>query len=175
MIYYFIINLNSTPLSSLWKDYHTCWLWLYVRSGTPLWHALCPTPSLTSALYCVGQTQTFESGIAHYSDWTRGLQPGNGVRILAGAGTSARWVPATISPRATRQGRGSVNSLLCSAQVKNRWSYTSSPPYVSIVWCLVKHRDNFYNSYVDTIGFWRWCITHRDTGFSDFVHRSDFS
>jgi hypothetical protein len=26
---------------------------------------------------------------------------------------------------------------------------------------------------VDTIGFWWWCITHRDTGFSDFVHRPD--
>jgi hypothetical protein len=26
-----------------------------------------------------------------------------------------------------------------------------------------------------TIGFWRWCITHRDIGFSDFVHRPDFS
>jgi hypothetical protein len=28
---------------------------------------------------------------------------------------------------------------------------------------------------VDTIGFWRWCITHRDIGFSNFVHRPDFS
>jgi hypothetical protein len=28
---------------------------------------------------------------------------------------------------------------------------------------------------LDTIGFWRWCITHRDIGFSDFVHRPDFS
>jgi hypothetical protein len=27
--------------------------------------------------------------------------------------------------------------------------------------------------WVDTIGFRRWCITHRDTGFSDFVHRPD--
>jgi hypothetical protein len=25
--------------------------------------------------------------------------------------------------------------------------------------------------HVDTIGFWRWCITHRDIGFSDSVHR----
>jgi hypothetical protein len=33
-------------------------------------------------------------------------------------------------------------------------------------------QDNFQ---VDTIGFWRWCITHRDIGFSDFVHRPDFS
>jgi hypothetical protein len=27
---------------------------------------------------------------------------------------------------------------------------------------------------VDTIGFRRWCITHRNIGFSDFVHRPDF-
>jgi hypothetical protein len=26
---------------------------------------------------------------------------------------------------------------------------------------------------VDSIGFWRWCITHRITGFSDFVLRPD--
>jgi hypothetical protein len=29
------------------------------------------------------------------------------------------------------------------AQVKNVWSYTSSPPYVFMEWCLVKYRDNF--------------------------------
>jgi hypothetical protein len=28
---------------------------------------------------------------------------------------------------------------------------------------------NFKKS--DSIGFWRWCITHRINGFSDFVHR----
>jgi hypothetical protein len=30
-----------------------------------------------------------------------------------------------------------------SAEVKNVWSYTSTPPYVFVAWCLVKHRDNF--------------------------------
>jgi hypothetical protein len=29
------------------------------------------------------------------------------------------------------------------------------------------------NTVVDIVGFCRWCITHRDTGFSDFVHRPD--
>jgi hypothetical protein len=28
---------------------------------------------------------------------------------------------------------------------------------------------------LDTIGFRRWCITHRNIGFSDFVHRPNFS
>jgi hypothetical protein len=28
-------------------------------------------------------------------------------------------------------------------------------------------------AHVDSIGFWRWCITHRINGFSDFVHCLD--
>jgi hypothetical protein len=30
---------------------------------------------------------------------------------------------------------------------KNEWSYTSTPQYAFIVWCLVKHRNNFYQQY----------------------------
>jgi hypothetical protein len=30
-----------------------------------------------------------------------------------------------------------------SAEVKNAWSYTSTPPYVFMEWCLVKYGDNF--------------------------------
>jgi hypothetical protein len=30
-----------------------------------------------------------------------------------------------------------------SAEVKNAWGYTSTPPYVVMVQYLVKHRDNF--------------------------------
>jgi len=30
-----------------------------------------------------------------------------------------------------------------SAQVKNVWSYTSTPQYAFMEWCLVKHRGNF--------------------------------
>jgi hypothetical protein len=30
-----------------------------------------------------------------------------------------------------------------SVDVKNAWSYTSIPPYVSMAWCLVKQRDTF--------------------------------
>jgi hypothetical protein len=30
-----------------------------------------------------------------------------------------------------------------SAEVKNEWSYISTPQYVFMAWCLVKHRDNF--------------------------------
>jgi hypothetical protein len=30
-----------------------------------------------------------------------------------------------------------------SAEVKNAWNYISTPQYVLMVLCLVKHRDNF--------------------------------
>jgi hypothetical protein len=30
-----------------------------------------------------------------------------------------------------------------SAEVKNSWSYTSTPQYVFVAWFLVKHRNNF--------------------------------
>jgi hypothetical protein len=33
---------------------------------------------------------------------------------------------------------------LCSAVVKNGWSYTSTPPYVFMIWCLIKHRGQLY-------------------------------
>jgi hypothetical protein len=36
-----------------------------------------------------------------------------------------------------------------SAEVKNAWSYTSTPQYVSMAWCLVKHRDN--STYLPTL------------------------
>jgi hypothetical protein len=31
-----------------------------------------------------------------------------------------------------------------SAEVKNTWIYTSTPPYVFVVQCLVKHRVDFF-------------------------------
>jgi hypothetical protein len=30
-----------------------------------------------------------------------------------------------------------------SAEIKNAWRYTSTPPYVFMMWYLFKHRDNF--------------------------------
>jgi hypothetical protein len=30
-----------------------------------------------------------------------------------------------------------------SAEVKNAWSYNSTPPYVHMVWCLVKYQEQF--------------------------------
>jgi len=32
-----------------------------------------------------------------------------------------------------------------AAEVKNAWSYASTPPYVSITWCLIRHRLNLHS------------------------------
>jgi hypothetical protein len=54
-----------------------------------------------------------------------------------------QWVPGALSLELKRLGREADHSLPCSAEVKNAWSYTSTPQYTFMVWCLVKHRDNF--------------------------------
>jgi hypothetical protein len=42
-----------------------------------------------------------------------------------------------------RPRREDDNSPLSSAEVKNAWNYTSTPQYIFMALCLVKHRDNF--------------------------------
>jgi hypothetical protein len=54
-----------------------------------------------------------------------------------------QWVPGALSLGVKRRGREADHSPPSSAEVKNAWSYTSTPQYVFMKWCLVKHRDNF--------------------------------
>jgi hypothetical protein len=54
-----------------------------------------------------------------------------------------QWVPAVLSLGVKRPGREADHSTPSSAEVKNAWSYTSTPPYVFVAWCSLKHRDNF--------------------------------
>jgi hypothetical protein len=61
-----------------------------------------------------------------------------------------QWVPGALSLRLKRPGREADHSPPSSAEVKNVWSYTSTPQYVFIAWCLVKHRDNFTFTCVNT-------------------------
>jgi hypothetical protein len=42
-----------------------------------------------------------------------------------------------------RPGREADHSRPSVAEVKNVWSYTSTPLYPLMAWCSVKHRDNF--------------------------------
>jgi hypothetical protein len=54
-----------------------------------------------------------------------------------------KWVSRALSLGVKRLEREADHSPPSSAEVKHAWSYTSIPPYVFMVWCLVKHRDNF--------------------------------
>jgi hypothetical protein len=36
-----------------------------------------------------------------------------------------------------------LTTHLYLTEVRNAWSYTPTPQYVFMVWCFVKHRDNF--------------------------------
>jgi hypothetical protein len=47
----------------------------------------------------------------------------------------SQWVLGAKPP-----GCEADHSSPSSAEVKNAWSYTSIPPYVFMVWCLIKHR-----------------------------------
>jgi hypothetical protein len=54
-----------------------------------------------------------------------------------------QWVPGALPLGVKRPGRETDHSPPSSAEVKNEWSYTSTPQYAFMTWCLVKHRDNF--------------------------------
>jgi hypothetical protein len=49
-----------------------------------------------------------------------------------------QWVPGVLSLRVKL-----TTHLHLVPRSNNAWSYTSTPQYVFMVWCLVKHRDNF--------------------------------
>jgi len=59
-----------------------------------------------------------------------------------------RWA---LSPRAKRPEREADHSTPSSAEVKNVRSYTSTPAYVFMIWCLVKHGDNFTFTFTFTL------------------------
>jgi len=49
-----------------------------------------------------------------------------------------QWVPGALSLGVKRSGREADHSPPSSAEVKNAWSYTSTPHYASLAWCSVK-------------------------------------
>jgi hypothetical protein len=46
-------------------------------------------------------------------------------------------VPGAVSPGIKRPRREADHSTSSSADVKNTWIYTSTPPYVFTAWCLI--------------------------------------
>jgi hypothetical protein len=50
----------------------------------------------------------------------------------------------SLTPGVKRPGREADHSPTSTAEIKNAWSYTSTPPIrLHGVWCLVRHRDKF--------------------------------
>jgi hypothetical protein len=50
------------------------------------------------------------------------------------------WIPGILPPAVKRPGLEADNSPPSSVEIKNTWSYTSTPPYVFMAWCLIQHR-----------------------------------
>jgi hypothetical protein len=67
-----------------------------------------------------------------------------------------QWVPESLSLGVKRPGREADYSPPSSAEVKYPWSYTFTPPYVFMAWCLVKHRDNFTFTFTFTFTITLW-------------------
>jgi hypothetical protein len=61
-----------------------------------------------------------------------------------------QWVAVALSPGVKRPGREADHSPSPIAEVKNAWSYTSIPPYVFLVWCLVKYRLSLRENFTFT-------------------------
>jgi hypothetical protein len=96
--------------------------------------------------------------VSQYSDWLRAGRPrgrssspgtakifllSTASRPVLGPIQPIQWVPGAHSPGLKRPGLEADYSPPTSAEVKNMWIYTSTPPYAFMAQCLVKHRDNF--------------------------------
>jgi hypothetical protein len=72
-----------------------------------------------------------------------------------------QWVPMALFLVVKRPGREADTSPPSSAEVKNAWSYTSTPLYVFVTWCLVKHRGNFTFTFLCKGNFCNHLIQNR--------------
>jgi hypothetical protein len=54
-----------------------------------------------------------------------------------------QWVPAALTPEEKWLGHEVNSSPPSIAKLKDGWSYTSTPQYVFMAWCLVKRRGTF--------------------------------
>jgi hypothetical protein len=131
------VPMTIAQLGSLWWDRH---LFIFIDE---LDHMLCSASELT--LTPVQRWAT---------DWTIGVlgfdsRRGLGIFLFTTVSRPAlgptlppiQGVPGDLSLEVKRPGREADHSPPSGAEVKNVWSYTSTPHYVFTAWCLVKHRD----------------------------------
>jgi hypothetical protein len=67
-------------------------------------------------------------------------------RVQNGSGVpqpAIQWLPWALSLGVKWPGREADHLPPASAEIKNTWSYISTPQYVFMAWCLVKNMDNF--------------------------------
>jgi hypothetical protein len=65
-----------------------------------------------------------------------------------------QWVSGAVSLGVKRPGREADHSPPSSAEVKNAWSYTSTPQHTFMAWCSFKkkrkaYRDNFTFTFIE--------------------------
>jgi hypothetical protein len=100
------------------------------------WTSLASTLNKTPFLYSASHTLTVGS-YSYRSLFTTVSRP-----ALGPTQSPIQWVPGALSLGVKRPGREADHSPPSSAEVNNARSYTSTPQYVFMAWCLVKHRDN---------------------------------
>ena len=73
------------------------------------------------------------------------------------------------SPRFDIYGDQSDHTPSSVAKIKNVWFYTSAPPYIFVVWCLMKHRHNLASDDDDgTEQIWRGRGTRTQSGMREY-------
>jgi len=55
-----------------------------------------------------------------------------------------QWVPGALSVGVKQPGCEADHSPPCGVEVKNVWSYTSTPQYAFMVWCSEKEQGHLY-------------------------------
>jgi hypothetical protein len=66
------------------------------------------------------------------------------------------WVPEAVSLGVKLSGREADHSPPSTAEVKNAWSYTSTPQYAFMAWCSVKAQGQLY---LLPFTGWRWVVS----------------
>jgi hypothetical protein len=60
---------------------------------------------------------------------------------------NSRWVPGALNLGVKGLWHDAAHSPPCSAEVKNAWSYTFTPPYVFTAWFLIKRSIRHHGVY----------------------------
>jgi hypothetical protein len=91
------------------------------------------------------------AGVTTLRDWTTGVQfPAREMMVfflviamsrpaLGPTDPPIQWVPGLFTTAIKRTGREADRSPPSSGEVKNGWSYTSTPTHVFMEWCSFKH------------------------------------